>query len=177
MYCTHCGTQVEGPFCTICGTPLNVNAPSDRGPIPQYSGWWRRVGATLIDELILVLPTIFVSAVVAAIAGTLAGELLGLAVGGVYMVTLLSRPAGQTIGNQAVSTYVRDAVTGLPISTTQALKRWGFIAAYGLIDLLVSPNSLTIVGVIGLVDFLYPLFNARKQTLHDLFAGTVVYLK
>jgi uncharacterized RDD family membrane protein YckC len=41
----------------------------------------------------------------------------------------------------------------------------------------VSPNSLTIVGAIGLVDFLYPLFNARKQTLHDLFAGTVVYLK
>lgn len=135
------------------------------------------MGATLIDELILVLPTVFVSAIGAAIAGTLAGELLGLCVAGAYNVTLLSRPAGQTLGNQAVSTYVRDAVTGLPISSVQAFKRWGFVAAYGLVALIVTPSSLSIVGVIGLIDFLFPLFNARKQTLHDLFARTVVLKK
>jgi uncharacterized RDD family membrane protein YckC len=38
----------------------------------------------------------------------------------------------------------------------------------------VGSGGLQIVGLIGLLDDLFPLFSPTKQTLHDKFAGSVV---
>ena len=72
---------------------------------------------------------------------------------------------------------MRDATTGQVLATGQALKRWGFVAAYSLFGLTGAHSGTVVVGVIGLVDCLYPLFNARKQTLHDIFAQTIVLIR
>lgn len=160
----------------MCGTYLG-SSTDDLGAAPQLSGWWRRVGATVVDELILFLPTYVVLIGVGAFAGIVVGALAGSLLGGFYMVKLLTMPEGQTIGNRVVSTCVRDATTGHVLTNTQALKRWGFVALYSLLGLSGARSGTAFVGLIGLVDCLFPLFNVRKQTLHDKFAGTIVLRK
>jgi len=177
MFCPKCGTQASGMRCQVCGSPIASASNEAASGSPQLSGWWRRVGATIVDELILVLPTYAVLLIVASFAGTIVGALAGSALGGVYMVKLLTRPDGQTLGNRAVATYVRDATTGHVLTTQQALKRWGFVGVYSLLGLSGSNSGTMIVGFIGLVDCLYPLFNERNQTLHDKFANTIVLVK
>lgn len=140
----------------------------------MLAGWWRRVGATFADDLVLIIPTSFVVSLFTQADGFYLGGLAGLVLEGLYMVKLLSIPRGQTIGNRVAATRVRDASTGKAITLLQAVKRWGFIAAYGVIGLVPGAASIYIVGVIALVDSLYPLFNPRKQTLHDKFAATIV---
>jgi len=174
MYCPHCGTQVQTNRCSVCGTIVTSSIDGTNTAAPVLSGWWRRVGATLVDDVLLFIPTYAVIALVTAVAGLISGTIAGLAVQGIYMVKLLARPAGQTVGNRLVDTCVRDATTGAPATTQQILRRWGLVAAYSLFGLTGSVLGTTVVGIIGLVDCLYPLLNERKQTLHDKFAGTIV---
>ena len=180
MNCIHCGTEVRGPYCAVCGQPTTTDAGLDVASAAALAGWWRRVGATLIDDLILVVPSLVAFAAFNAIAGTVAGALASLAVQGLYMVLLLSARRGQTLGNRVAGTKVCDALTGALITKQQALKRWGLVALYSAPGLFVQANSslrsnpLLIVSVLGLFDVLYPLFNARKQTWHDRFAGSIV---
>lgn len=176
MYCPHCGTQVQTNRCSVCGTLVAMTSEGfDSAPI--LSGWWRRVGATLVDDILLFVPTYVVIVAVTAALGLVTGTIAGLIVQGIYMVKLLARPAGQTVGNRMVDTYVRDATTGQALTNQQVLRRWGFVAVYSLFGVTGSVLGTSIVGIIGLVDCLYPLFNARKQTLHDRFAGTIVLRK
>ena len=151
-------------------------SPVDDSSSPVVlAGWWRRVGATFSDGLILIIPTYFATLLVQAVAGALVAVLAGLAIEGVYMVYFLSSPSGQTIGNRVAATRVRDALTGHIITRQQAVKRWGLVALYGLL-LPVGGVIMYVAFMAWLVDILYPLFSPRKQTLHDLYAGTIVVL-
>jgi uncharacterized RDD family membrane protein YckC len=175
MYCPSCGSQIEGSPCSVCGTAFGAATSAGFTTSgPAYAGWWRRVGATLVDDLILFMPTLLVVAVVTSITDSVVGALAGVAIQGLYMVTLLASPRGQTFGNRVAASVVRDATSGLGISTQQAVRRWGFIAVYSAFALGNSSGAALVVGLLGLIDCLFPLFNAQKQTLHDLFAGTVV---
>jgi len=173
MYCTQCGSETTGPRCSVCGQLVGMNSVVDVGSPTSLAGWWRRVGATFSDDLILILPTLFAADLVGAFAGNIGAVVAGLAVQGFYMVYLLASEKGQTLGNRIAATRVRDALTGQPISRRQAVRRWGFIAAYGALG-PVGGAITAAVAVVAIVDILYPLFNPRKQTLHDRFAGTIV---
>ena len=174
MNCSQCGREIHGSFCPVCGAPAPGHLDAATGV--RLSGWWRRVGATVVDNLILVVPTMVAFLLVDAVAGALAGAIVSLAIQGVYQVKLLARPQGQTLGNRMVGTQVRDALTGVAISNQQALRRWGLVAIYSSFELAGTSGMAIVVSLIGAVDCLYPLFNARKQTLHDLFAGTIVVM-
>jgi uncharacterized RDD family membrane protein YckC len=178
MYCSNCGSEMNGLLCPVCGRTLAKNA---RGKIDantglMLAGWWRRVGATFADDLILVIPSLLVVSIFAQLDGVVFGALAGLVLEGLYMVKLLSTPRGQTIGNRVAATRVRDAATGQAIAFSQSLKRWGVIGAYSAIELSSSPIAIYIVGIIALVDNLYPLVDPRNQTLHDKIAGTIVVM-
>ena len=188
MRCTTCGAELHGTYCSTCGTfsGQSNGGQTDLASRTELSGWWRRVGATIVDSLLLVIPTTIVAVVVAQFAGTTIGELAGVAAQGVYMVELLASPRGQTIGNRMVGTRVRDEVTGAALSRSQALKRWGFIAVYSLLEVFSQSGTTSthalgaagglalVMSLVGLADCLFPLFNTRKQTLHDRFARTLV---
>jgi uncharacterized RDD family membrane protein YckC len=63
------------------------------------------------------------------------------------------------------------------ITTQQALKRWGFVAVYQLVVAFVAGHyAWELIIIVSAIDDLYPLFNARKQTWHDRFAGTIVVM-
>ena len=70
----------------------------------------------------------------------------------------------------------RHAVTGERITKQQSMIRWVAMTIYGLILVFGSNVALLVYLVIYLADNLYPLFNPRKQTIHDRIAGTIVVL-
>jgi uncharacterized RDD family membrane protein YckC len=178
MYCSNCGSEMNGPNCPVCGKtlPANAHGQIDTTTSLMLAGWWRRVGATFADDLILIIPTLVVASIFAQLDGNVVGALVALVLEGIYMVKFLSGARGQTIGNRVAATRVRDAGNGQAITLLQAFKRWGFIAVYSAIELAASPASIYIVAFIALVDNLYPLYDPRNQTLHDKFAGTIVVM-
>lgn len=176
MYCPDCGSKIQDSPCRVCATPMSPDALPRVASTVQLAGWWRRVGATLIDDAVLIIPTMIVADMVNLVAGVWLAILAAIAVEGVYMVKLLASPRGQTLGNRAVATRVIDGLTGQAITNRQAIRRWSFVAAYGLIGLSGAFALGLLVAVVGLADMLLPLFDARRQTLHDKYAGTIVVL-
>lgn len=169
MNCTQCGSEVSGAYCPVCGTAV---VGESQGVV--LSGWWRRVGATFVDSLLLFLPLYIVFTLVGDVAGLIAGAVVSFALQGAYMVSFLASESGQTIGNRVVATQVRDALTGAAITRSQALRRWGVISAYGVLNVVLPPSLAGIPAMLFLADCLFPLLDARKQTLHDKIAGTLV---
>jgi uncharacterized RDD family membrane protein YckC len=132
-------------------------------PAPGFylAGWWSRVGATLVDTAILLIPILLIS----FLGGRAGGTILAIVVEAAYFTYMLSQ-RGQTVGNMAVGTRVVDARTGGPISPGRALGRWAAQVLFGIgVFLLFIPL---------LLDYLWPLWDPRNQTLHDKIASTVV---
>lgn len=127
-------------------------------PFGPATGWWQRVGATIVDGLVLIVPNIIVD----LIGGQGLGTLLSLVISATYITLMLSR-RGQTVGNMAVGTRVVDAKTGALPSPGKALGRW---AAEGVLFLLLI--------IPGILDILWPLWDQENQSLHDKMAGTYV---
>ena len=141
-------------------------------PLANYG---HRVGATLIDAVLLgVLDFMFGAILNAAMststslmAGTkftfsVRGVLVYLVIHGTYTVAMLTIK-GQTLGNMALGTRVVDAGTGSPVTLPQAATR------YGVQFLLRIPYGLG-----QLLNYLWPIWDNRWQTLHDKAAKTLV---
>lgn len=171
MVCTNCGSTIEDTVCVVCGVPARDVDALD-AVTPVLAGWGSRVGATVIDTIVLIAPTL----VLVLLLGNRLGDVAALATQGAYMVVLLTSPDGQTVGNRAMRTRVRDELTGYTITRRQALVRWAVIAIYGVLGTVPSAGPLfaASVSVVALTDCLYPFFNARNQTIHDRLARTIV---
>lgn len=139
----------------------------------EYSGWWLRVAAALLDGLILGAPLLTVS-IILAVAGAGSGPgaallrlLLGVVIGVAYFVKTMTRPGsrnGQTLGKQLVGIrVVRD--DGYPVGAGIVLRR----------ELLIKAIlSWFTLGVFELVDCLWPLGDATNRALHDKIVQTHV---
>ena len=152
--------------------------PDDLTPTPPYASWISRVGALLIDGIVY-LGVVF--AVIAALVATnLAeddaerleeGELgdawvallyAGFLLGPLVYSTLMHGAYGKTLGKMALGIrVVRDDDLG-SIGYGRALGR-----ALAVLVLGVVPFA-------GILDGLWPLWDARNQALHDKIASTVV---
>jgi uncharacterized RDD family membrane protein YckC len=127
-------------------------------PFGPATGWWQRVGASIVDGLVLIIPNVILN----LIGGRALGYLLSIILTATYQTLMLSR-RGQTVGNLAVGTRVVDAKTGAVPTPGKALGRYG--STLLLVILLVIPSIL---------DILWPLWDRENQTLHDKMAGTYV---
>jgi len=178
MYCANCGTPSDDPTCRVCGTTSLTYAQAE--PATAYAGWWLRVGATVVDWIVLLIPSLGLFLIGDAVANSVVGTVLSTAIDAVYLIGMLSLPNGQTIGNRVVSTRVRDAATGQAITRSQAVRRWLPYLLYSVLQYAgggsgTSGGTWTVsISLLALVDILYPLMNVRKQTLHDRLAGTIV---
>jgi len=172
MYCATCGTETTSSYCGVCGTSAGTGRTWTTTNV-VYAGWWQRVGATIIDNLILFIPTEIVLYAVSRGLNYVVADVAAIVVEGFYMFILLTKPAAQTIGNRAVGTRVRNAADGGPPSPRQILRRFGLVALYSLLVVL-GARAVTLVGLCALADSLFPLFTSRKQTLHDIYARTIV---
>ncbi len=187
MHCPACGleTPAEAAFCPLCGLPRPPVAaqPAPSLPAPggaRYAGFWLRFTAHLLDGTVIAIAT-FIPLVIAvavfakdfditkastdaetmrAIA-VFAGPLLALIfyVGlWLYHALMTSSAYQGTLGKMALGLKVTD-LDGNRISFWRASLRF-----FGT---LVSNASFS-------VGYLIQPFTARKQTLHDLIAGTLV---
>lgn len=116
----------------------------------NYAGFWRRYVALVIDALILILPSMLLGWLV-PVAGSFVVALL-------YKPVFESSPLQGTPGKALMGLMVLSE-NGGRLNFKQALIRYA-----------VSIIS----GLILLVGYLMNLFTAKRQTLHDMVAGTIV---
>jgi uncharacterized RDD family membrane protein YckC len=156
------------------------------GTVP-YAPWGTRLGGYLIDFVIfipvlLILALLFRHTHVLTVHlntrrnGTetrrtfslLSVLLTGLA-DLVYVTILCGGRRGQTVGMMAVGIrVVRDGTFGL-VGYGQAFLRALVEGAFRFVGAVIF-----FLGVVWLLDMLFPLWDKKRQTLHDKITGTVV---
>lgn len=199
-YCSNCGTEISdrAVSCPKCGHPGPGAAPAWTPPVVPavggpagtiLAGWWQRVAAALIDGVIVAIPSYILMAVLSL--GTFAasarfdpvtGEVTEVNVGGLmsgfflsfilmlaiaiaYRVVLEGSPRGQTVGKMAMRIRVADVSTGGSIGYGRAFVRW-----------LVASVLWLLLYIPGIIDILFPLWDPKRQTIHDKAASSVVVL-
>ena len=124
-----------------------------------YAGFWRRVGATMVDSIIysvllaLIFGPRYVDSSVLSSEGIISN---GIAL--LLTIALWIRYMG-TPGKLLLGCQVVDADTGEPITIKQAIIRY--------LGYFVSILSL-------FIGFLWVVWDKRKQGFHDKMANTVV---
>lgn len=151
--------------------------PAETGPRPDYASWGARAGAWILDNLLLAIPwavavVFFVAAASAEDRGEDAGSLwvLGgltalaaLIIPFVYFSILNGNERGQTLGKRVAGVRVRKRDGVSPLGIGRALGRYALTA-------LVA----TFLGPLILIDYLWPLWDGQKQTLHDKAVDSIV---
>ena len=123
--------------------------------------WWRRFAALVIDSAVLWIPTMLVTRSLDRPLGIAIWAVVGFT----YFTVLNGGQKGQTVGKMVWNIRVRDAATGGPLGPAKAARRY------------VVP-LLALIPILGLVlwvtDGLWPLWDQRRQALHDKLAGSAV---
>jgi uncharacterized RDD family membrane protein YckC len=165
------------------GGPPPVGQPYGYAPGTfRLSGWWRRVGATVIDAVIigaaatvLLVPLGIGAASVdgdagvgAVIGAGIVTLLLFLVLAFLYAPLMMARTNGQTLGRMATGIRVVRA-GGEPMTFGFAALRE--IAVKGL---LVGIAGNVTFGLAGILDVLWPLWDEQHRALHDMVVNTRV---
>jgi uncharacterized RDD family membrane protein YckC len=180
MFCPKCGAANDDAFvfCAKCGQHLQnpVAAPPPAVPAPpvpaqvSYAGFWKRLGAYLIDSLIVGIVAGIIGAIIIAATGSDVEEDSGYTAvdgfiqviaffgGWIYYALMESSPKKATLGKMALGIVVTD-YEGKQISFGKATGRY-----FGKL----------ISAIILLIGFLMAGWTEKKQALHDMMAGTLV---
>ena len=157
-------------------------------PIAQYTGWqgaplagwWSRVGAQILDWLILTVPVVVIVVLVVVVA---AGSDVGAVVTGLiaflayvvaaifYAPVLMKRPGarnGQTWGKQALGIRVVHD-TGQEVDLG-----YGFLREVAVKYLLFGVVGGFFASIPTIVDYLWPLWDAENRALHDMIVKSHV---
>ncbi len=154
---------------------------------PPYAQWGTRVGGYLID-LVIFIPVLLVLGLVFKHTHVLVMHvnttrngvetrrtfsLLSVVVFGLinlaYVTVLCGGPRGQTVGMMAVGIRVVRDETLVQVGYARALGRALVQGVFSFIG-----TVLFFLIVVWLLDMLFPLWDKKRQTLHDKIAGTVV---
>lgn len=145
--------------------------------------WWKQLLAILIDGAIIGVAYAFVFIAIgvalahnqstnpsngtaspgAVVVGLLLLWLLMSIPAGIYYGAMNGSRRGQTVGKMALNIAVRDANCGSPI---------GFGRAFGRYMLTVLFTVLLYIPAI--LDYLWPLWDGRRQSWHDKAVPSVV---
>jgi uncharacterized RDD family membrane protein YckC len=177
----------DATFCPSCGSWVGSVGGLPQATAPaaaRYAGLWARVGAWLLDQLVIgipynVLTAVFVSYKQPSLTSTTDASgkvtmhwngdwgtfglliLAGVIVAWLYTSLLLSSPRQATVGKMALGLVVTDE-SGQRISFARASGRY----------FAGTLNSLTLG-----IGYLMVIWTGRKQALHDKIAGTLVVPK
>lgn len=176
------------------GQPMSPAVPPQTIPRREYpyASWWSRVGAYLIDVILAVVPAMIVASIGLVIATEptrVAREQFGpsaeaepnwlglmIAVLGffIYLAVAVSNQVilqgrtGQSLGKKWLGIAVIEEATGRPLGPSLALARWGVQLTINLV------GKYLLLGIPGLLDSLWPLWDAKNQTWHDKAVRSVV---
>lgn len=140
----------------------------------EYAGFWIRVGAYIIDAIILGVVGAVIGGIFGAGFGAAAGagadpeavvgggslllNLISIAIGIAYFAGMESSSWQATVGKKAVGVVVVDT-NGNRISLGKAIGRY---------------FAKILSALILLIGFIMVAFTDKKQGLHDMLAGTLV---
>ena len=137
----------------------------------RLANWLQRVGAALIDDLIGVVPVFVIGILVGAFSGgndsggisAGGGALLGLAYLGsfvlwVYNRAILQGRTGQSWGKKALNLRLVRMADGQPLGGLMCFVR----------DIVHVLDGICLIG------YLWPLWDARRQTFADKIMNSVV---
>jgi uncharacterized RDD family membrane protein YckC len=126
------------------------------GPSGPRADFWYRLGAFLLDAVILAIP---LNILLLAVPGFAARQVIAIAAGIAYSVFFIGSGSGQTVGMRILGIRAIDAVTGGRVDYGKAFVRY-----------LVSLVS----GLACLLGYFWMLWDPERQTWHDKVAGTFV---
>jgi uncharacterized RDD family membrane protein YckC len=143
-YCANCGHQISdlAVTCPSCGHATGVAPP--RTP---YAHFWRRVGASLLDGLILAIAGLFLG------SGRSFG---GVVVGFLYNWLMIAFNDGRTLGKMALNIRIARP-DGSAVDLGTAAARAGMALVSGL--------------AFG-IGYLWAAFDSENRTWHDMVADT-----
>lgn len=169
------------------GTPPPSYGAAPTGPTAAYASWWSRVGAILLDGLIgmavAIVPLIIGFVILGATAESTTDEFgyttsvdagnplgyvfifLGYALIFAFQIWntgVRQGKTGQSLGKGILGIQVVRADSGEFLGTGGGILRW----------LMAS-----ILGGLCFLDYLWPLWDDKKQTWHDKVVGSVVIRK
>jgi uncharacterized RDD family membrane protein YckC len=141
-----CGGVLLGVDVVVAvGLELLIS-PSDSG------GWGEAVGAFSVFAFVLIFPA--------------------------YLAFFHGGETGQTAGKRSMEISVRAASTQGRVMYLRALVRSYFLALFWALVLLSPLLGLrplaTVAGLVLLLDALWPVWDSRRQALHDKVAQTIV---
>jgi uncharacterized RDD family membrane protein YckC len=164
-----------------------VIEPGPREVAPAYvlSGWWRRVGAAVVDCIVIGVGALVLLVAITApfsvgffasdSAGTTSlviGLLVAIACVSVaallYAPAMMTRTDGRTLGRMATGIRVVRA-SGEPMNFGTAVIREVVLKAFAF-PLVGSITG----GILSLLDVLWPLWDGEKRALHDIVVDTRV---
>ena len=171
------------------GAPPAYGAP---GPTDAQgrplAEWWKRLVAAIIDGVIVGIPLNIILSIVGVgmfqaseleidpvtgqlestgpgfVVSLLLMSLVALAVWAAYFIFFHGSEKGQTPGKMIMKIQVRDEATGGPLGYGKAGLR--LLVTWGL--------SWLTCGIGGLLNGLWPLWDPKRQALHDKVANTLV---
>ena len=190
-FCTGCGRQNpdEAVFCIGCGAALPASAAAAAPPAAgksTYTNFWPRVGAKIIDwivvwvtQTVLTMPISLMMGLGAFGTGTFTGDernigqilamlpmmgasmLISIAIAWLYNALLTSSSKQATLGKLTIGAIVTD-LHGDRISFARASGR--HFAEF-------------LSGITLFIGYFIQPFTEKRQTLHDIVAGTLVVQK
>ena len=143
---------------------------------PEKAEWIVRLIAEIVDNTawsVAFLPAAIGVTLGFAVGGPVgvALGLIGLAVTGGALVWVASMyQNGQSVGKRIMGTQVVSAVDGRPLSWAANLIVRGILVK----GLVVGIASQLTIGIFVLVNYLWPLWDANKQAVHDKMMSTYV---
>jgi len=151
--------------------PSGTTAPIYPAAV-QYAGFWRRLGAAIIDGLIvgavtlviylvLIVGGISTGGIVGFFIGYFIAYALAIILGWLYYALMESSSKQATLGKMALGIIVTDS-QGQRVSFGRATGRH-----FGKI----------ISGIILYIGYIMIAFTAKKQGLHDIMANCLVVVK
>jgi uncharacterized RDD family membrane protein YckC len=171
------------------GPPAHEAPPAYAGPpaAGRYAlaGWWSRVGAALIDGLIIGVGALLIlvlfgavfsvgffasdeTGVASVVVGLLLGSLAVAIVSLLYAPLMMARTNGKTLGRMALGIRVVRA-DGRPVTFGYAMLREVVVKA-----LLFGFLSSLTAGFASLLDVLWPLWDDENRALHDFIVDSRV---
>ena len=140
-------------------------APSQ--PTSGYASWGRRALSLIIDNVLLLIPAVgffalvFVPNDVVSGISALLAFFFWLLFPFIYF-TYAHGKWGQTIGKRALGIRVRHADRDEKLSYGSSFGRYAMVFVFAIFTLPL------------LLDYLFPLWDGRNQSLHDKVASSIV---
>jgi uncharacterized RDD family membrane protein YckC len=167
------------------GTPAPAGPPVASSGRYALAGWWSRLGAALIDSLIIGVGAVIIvvlfgavfsigfvdsndTGIVSLVVGLMLSFLAIAIVALLYAPLMMERTNGKTLGRMAMGIRVVRA-NGEPMTFGWAMLREVAVKAllFGVL------GSLTF-GLPNLADVLWPLWDDENRALHDFVVDTRV---